>query len=63
MFLPDVSYKAECFSQMPIMQVICVTVTHRLLLLVSAQKKLPLTTLAQCMVEGAAVLGDESLLG
>uniref|UniRef100_A0A672H9V9 Rho GTPase activating protein 44 n=1 Tax=Salarias fasciatus TaxID=181472 RepID=A0A672H9V9_SALFA len=26
-------------------------------------KKLPLTTLAQCMVEGAAVLGDESLLG
>lgn len=29
----------------------------------SAQKKLPLTTLAQCMVEGAAVLGDESLLG
>uniref|UniRef100_H2TUB3 Rho GTPase-activating protein 44 n=1 Tax=Takifugu rubripes TaxID=31033 RepID=H2TUB3_TAKRU len=30
---------------------------------VSVQKKLPLTTLAQCMVEGAAVLGDESLLG
>lgn len=30
---------------------------------VSLQKKLPLTTLAQCMVEGAAVLGDESLLG
>lgn len=30
---------------------------------VSMQKKLPLTTLAQCMVEGAAVLGDESLLG
>uniref|UniRef100_A0A8B9H0D6 Si:ch211-114m9.1 n=1 Tax=Astyanax mexicanus TaxID=7994 RepID=A0A8B9H0D6_ASTMX len=27
------------------------------------QKKLPLTTLAQCMVEGAAVLGDDSLLG
>uniref|UniRef100_A0A7N8WK08 Rho GTPase-activating protein 44 n=1 Tax=Mastacembelus armatus TaxID=205130 RepID=A0A7N8WK08_9TELE len=26
-------------------------------------KKLPLTTLAQCMVEGAAMLGDESLLG
>uniref|UniRef100_A0A8C3B5B6 Rho GTPase activating protein 44 n=1 Tax=Cyclopterus lumpus TaxID=8103 RepID=A0A8C3B5B6_CYCLU len=26
-------------------------------------KKLPLTTLAQCMVEGAVVLGDESLLG
>uniref|UniRef100_A0A3B4D0H6 Rho GTPase-activating protein 44 n=1 Tax=Pygocentrus nattereri TaxID=42514 RepID=A0A3B4D0H6_PYGNA len=26
-------------------------------------KKLPLTTLAQCMVEGAAVLGDDSLLG
>uniref|UniRef100_A0A8C9SB03 Rho GTPase-activating protein 44 n=1 Tax=Scleropages formosus TaxID=113540 RepID=A0A8C9SB03_SCLFO len=26
-------------------------------------KKLPLTTLAQCLVEGAAVLGDESLLG
>ncbi|KAM6898686.1 rho GTPase-activating protein 44-like [Lycodopsis pacificus] len=26
-------------------------------------KKLPLTTLAQCMVEGAALLGDESLLG
>uniref|UniRef100_A0A668S8P4 BAR domain-containing protein n=1 Tax=Oreochromis aureus TaxID=47969 RepID=A0A668S8P4_OREAU len=26
-------------------------------------KKLPLATLAQCMVEGAAVLGDESLLG
>ncbi|XP_041670870.1 rho GTPase-activating protein 44-like isoform X4 [Cheilinus undulatus] len=29
----------------------------------SPSKKLPLTTLAQCMVEGAAVLGDESLLG
>lgn len=27
------------------------------------QKKLPLTILAQCMVEGAAVLGDDSLLG
>ncbi|XP_035468876.1 rho GTPase-activating protein 44-like isoform X12 [Scophthalmus maximus] len=27
------------------------------------EKKLPLTTLAQCLVEGAAVLGDESLLG
>uniref|UniRef100_A0A674ADZ2 Rho GTPase-activating protein 44 n=1 Tax=Salmo trutta TaxID=8032 RepID=A0A674ADZ2_SALTR len=26
-------------------------------------KKLPLTILAQCMVEGAAVLGDDSLLG
>ncbi|XP_062447551.1 rho GTPase-activating protein 44 isoform X2 [Rhea pennata] len=26
-------------------------------------KKLPLTTLAQCLTEGAAVLGDESLLG
>uniref|UniRef100_H2MAZ9 Rho GTPase-activating protein 44 n=1 Tax=Oryzias latipes TaxID=8090 RepID=H2MAZ9_ORYLA len=26
-------------------------------------KKLPLTTLAQCMVEGAVVVGDESLLG
>uniref|UniRef100_A0A8C7SK86 Rho GTPase-activating protein 44 n=1 Tax=Oncorhynchus mykiss TaxID=8022 RepID=A0A8C7SK86_ONCMY len=26
-------------------------------------KKLPLTTLAQCLVEGAAVLGDDSLLG
>uniref|UniRef100_A0A8C6TMP1 Rho GTPase-activating protein 44 n=1 Tax=Neogobius melanostomus TaxID=47308 RepID=A0A8C6TMP1_9GOBI len=26
-------------------------------------KKLPLTTLAQCMVEGSAVLGDDSLLG
>ncbi|MGH0176760.1 UNVERIFIED_CONTAM: hypothetical protein FKN15_007192 [Acipenser sinensis] len=26
-------------------------------------KKLPLMTLAQCLVEGAAVLGDESLLG
>uniref|UniRef100_A0A665VWY9 Rho GTPase-activating protein 44 n=1 Tax=Echeneis naucrates TaxID=173247 RepID=A0A665VWY9_ECHNA len=26
-------------------------------------KKHPLTTLAQCMVDGAAVLGDESLLG
>uniref|UniRef100_A0A8C9TMR7 Rho GTPase-activating protein 44 n=1 Tax=Scleropages formosus TaxID=113540 RepID=A0A8C9TMR7_SCLFO len=26
-------------------------------------KKLPLTSLAQCLVEGAAVLGDESLLG
>uniref|UniRef100_A0A7N6FFR9 Rho GTPase activating protein 44 n=1 Tax=Anabas testudineus TaxID=64144 RepID=A0A7N6FFR9_ANATE len=26
-------------------------------------KKLPLTTLAQCMMDGAAVLGDESLLG
>ncbi|XP_042079389.1 rho GTPase-activating protein 44 isoform X1 [Haplochromis burtoni] len=29
----------------------------------SPSKKLPLATLAQCMVEGAAVLGDESLLG
>ncbi|XP_016321172.1 rho GTPase-activating protein 44-like isoform X3 [Sinocyclocheilus anshuiensis] len=28
-----------------------------------SQKKLPLTILAQCMVEGAAVLGDDSLLG
>uniref|UniRef100_A0A8C6Q374 Rho GTPase-activating protein 44 n=1 Tax=Nothobranchius furzeri TaxID=105023 RepID=A0A8C6Q374_NOTFU len=27
------------------------------------QKKLPLTILAQCMEEGAAVLGDDSLLG
>uniref|UniRef100_A0A9J8A9M4 Rho GTPase-activating protein 44 n=1 Tax=Cyprinus carpio carpio TaxID=630221 RepID=A0A9J8A9M4_CYPCA len=26
-------------------------------------KKLPLTSLAQCLVEGAAVLGDDSLLG
>ncbi|XP_039543083.1 rho GTPase-activating protein 44 isoform X7 [Pimephales promelas] len=29
----------------------------------SPAKKLPLTTLAQCMVEGAAVLGDDSLFG
>ncbi|XP_061612168.1 rho GTPase-activating protein 44 isoform X6 [Phyllopteryx taeniolatus] len=29
----------------------------------SPLKKLPLATLAQCMVEGAAVLGDESMLG
>ncbi|XP_068193926.1 rho GTPase-activating protein 44 isoform X4 [Antennarius striatus] len=29
----------------------------------SPAKKLPLTILAQCMVEGAAVLGDDSLLG
>ncbi|KAM9426482.1 LOW QUALITY PROTEIN: rho GTPase-activating protein 44-like [Pholidichthys leucotaenia] len=29
----------------------------------SPSKKLPLTTLAQCMLEGATVLGDESLLG
>ncbi|XP_066497670.1 rho GTPase-activating protein 44 isoform X3 [Hoplias malabaricus] len=29
----------------------------------SPSKKLPLTTLAQCMLEGAAVLGDDSLLG
>ncbi|XP_053530869.1 rho GTPase-activating protein 44 isoform X7 [Ictalurus punctatus] len=29
----------------------------------SPTKKLPLTTLAQCMIEGAAVLGDDSLLG
>ncbi|XP_074552259.1 rho GTPase-activating protein 44 isoform X3 [Halichoeres trimaculatus] len=29
----------------------------------SPSKKLPLTMLAQCMVEGAAVLGDDSLLG
>ncbi|XP_046888202.1 rho GTPase-activating protein 44-like isoform X7 [Hypomesus transpacificus] len=29
----------------------------------SPSKKLPLTTLAQCMVEGAAVLGDDCLLG
>lgn len=28
-----------------------------------SQKKLPLTILAQCLVEGAAVLGDDSLLG
>uniref|UniRef100_A0A672V232 BAR domain-containing protein n=1 Tax=Strigops habroptila TaxID=2489341 RepID=A0A672V232_STRHB len=26
-------------------------------------KKLPLTTLAQCLMEGSAVLGDDSLLG
>uniref|UniRef100_A0AAR2LF80 Rho GTPase-activating protein 44 n=1 Tax=Pygocentrus nattereri TaxID=42514 RepID=A0AAR2LF80_PYGNA len=26
-------------------------------------KKLPLTTLAQCLIDGAAVLGDDSLLG
>ncbi|XP_068438930.1 rho GTPase-activating protein 44-like isoform X2 [Clinocottus analis] len=30
---------------------------------VRSPSKLPLTTLAQCMVEGAVVLGDESLLG
>ncbi|XP_034448797.1 rho GTPase-activating protein 44 isoform X6 [Hippoglossus hippoglossus] len=29
----------------------------------SPSKKLPLTILAQCLVEGAAVLGDDSLLG
>nr|XP_020466147.1 rho GTPase-activating protein 44-like isoform X8 [Monopterus albus] len=29
----------------------------------SPSKKLPLTILAQCMIEGAAVLGDDSLLG
>nr|XP_054605376.1 rho GTPase-activating protein 44 isoform X4 [Nothobranchius furzeri] len=29
----------------------------------SPSKKLPLTTLAQCLVEGAVVLGDETLLG
>ncbi|XP_048846569.1 rho GTPase-activating protein 44-like isoform X3 [Brienomyrus brachyistius] len=29
----------------------------------SPSKKLPLTSLAQCLVEGAAILGDESLLG
>ncbi|XP_033826314.1 LOW QUALITY PROTEIN: rho GTPase-activating protein 44 [Periophthalmus magnuspinnatus] len=29
----------------------------------SPSKKLPLTVLAQCLVEGAAVLGDDSLLG
>ncbi|XP_069050676.1 rho GTPase-activating protein 44 isoform X3 [Lepisosteus oculatus] len=29
----------------------------------SPSKKLPLTTLAQCLVEGATVLGDDSLLG
>ncbi|KAJ8345940.1 hypothetical protein SKAU_G00301330 [Synaphobranchus kaupii] len=29
----------------------------------SPSKKLPLTTLAQCLLEGAAVLGDDSLLG
>ncbi|XP_054615216.1 rho GTPase-activating protein 44 isoform X1 [Dunckerocampus dactyliophorus] len=29
----------------------------------SPSKKLPLTLLAQCLVEGAAVLGDDSLLG
>lgn len=27
------------------------------------QKKLPLTTLAQCLVEGSAILGDDTLLG
>uniref|UniRef100_A0A671LPN2 BAR domain-containing protein n=1 Tax=Sinocyclocheilus anshuiensis TaxID=1608454 RepID=A0A671LPN2_9TELE len=27
------------------------------------QKKLPLTSLAQCLVEGAVILGDDSLLG
>ncbi|XP_077406864.1 rho GTPase-activating protein 44 isoform X5 [Vanacampus margaritifer] len=29
----------------------------------SPSKKLPLATLAQCMVEGSALLGDESMLG
>ncbi|KAJ7987553.1 hypothetical protein DPEC_G00327680 [Dallia pectoralis] len=29
----------------------------------SPSKKLPLTTLAQCLVDGAAVLGDDSLMG
>ncbi|KAI4900937.1 hypothetical protein NFI96_015563, partial [Prochilodus magdalenae] len=29
----------------------------------SPSKKLPLTTLAQCLIDGAAVLGDDSLLG
>ncbi|KAM9774164.1 rho GTPase-activating protein 44-like isoform 7-T8 [Syngnathus typhle] len=29
----------------------------------SPSKKLPLATLAQCMVEGAALLGDETMLG
>ncbi|KAF4106251.1 hypothetical protein G5714_012241 [Onychostoma macrolepis] len=29
----------------------------------SPSKKLPLTSLAQCLVEGAAILGDDSLLG
>ncbi|KAG9337883.1 hypothetical protein JZ751_027535 [Albula glossodonta] len=29
----------------------------------SPSKKLPLTTLAQCLLEGATVLGDDSLLG
>ncbi|XP_076852883.1 LOW QUALITY PROTEIN: rho GTPase-activating protein 44 [Brachyhypopomus gauderio] len=29
----------------------------------SPSKKLPLSTLAQCMVEGASILGDDSLLG
>ncbi|XP_010864185.1 rho GTPase-activating protein 44 isoform X9 [Esox lucius] len=29
----------------------------------SPSKKLPLTTLAQCLVDGAVVLGDDSLLG
>ncbi|XP_019743364.1 rho GTPase-activating protein 44-like isoform X5 [Hippocampus comes] len=29
----------------------------------SPSKKLPLATLAQCMLEGAALLGDESMLG
>lgn len=27
------------------------------------QKKLPLTTLAQCLMEGSAILGDDTLLG
>lgn len=41
----------------------CISEIDLFCVFVSVQKKLPLTTLAQCMVEGAAVLGDESLLG
>lgn len=35
-------------------------IIQQLLLL---QKKLPLTSLAQCLMEGSAILGDDSLLG
>ncbi|XP_067313241.1 rho GTPase-activating protein 44 isoform X11 [Pseudorasbora parva] len=44
----------------------CTAIVHthnNLIVIFPKQKKLPLTTLAQCMVEGAAVLGDDSLLG
>lgn len=59
------SWLNECGSCCLVYLWVCLGVSDTELFCVfdCAQKKLPLTTLAQCMVEGAAVLGDESLLG